>query len=209
LHLRQPPSFNRPSHEDAHVVDARVVAIFSSTSSPSGTGLKIFLRGRKPDYARCAARDIDPDGCGELELYDHARYFTVTGNAWPGTRIDVVDCQGALNDLCNRLWPQKVPPVAAPAELTPAAPLPGGVFVHQDDRVAQCLAAMLKMDVADKSDGSFRLFAATCRCVEHDLTGPESLICLEAYAALKPFPTPWSVEDMRKHLRDAEGHARL
>jgi hypothetical protein len=176
--------------------------------SPSGTGLKIFLRGRKPDGARCSARDIDPAGVGGLELYDRARYFTVTGNVWPGSNTEVTDCQGALDALCIRLWPEKAPQAAAAVEPPATAAGPAGAAIHHDDRVGRCLAAMLRMDVADKNDGSFRLFAAACRCVAHDLTGTEAMVCLKAYAALKPFPTSWSDEDVQKRLHDAEGHVR-
>jgi len=175
--------------------------------SPSGTGLKLFLRGRKPDYARCAAKDIDPAGVGELELYDKARYFTVTGDLWPGSPLEVADCQAALDDLCRRLWkpevqPQNLPP-PVPADGQAARPHTLG-SVHSDDRVAQCLAAMLKMDVADKNDGSFRLFSAACRCVEHDLTDTQALSCFRAYAAERPFPTTWSDADILRRLRSAE-----
>ncbi|MEI8195739.1 MAG: hypothetical protein WCI73_07510, partial [Phycisphaerae bacterium] len=48
--------------------------------SPSGSGLKIFLQGRKPG-PRCRK----PYGNGEVEIYDKVRFFTTTGRQWPGT----------------------------------------------------------------------------------------------------------------------------
>ena len=174
--------------------------------SPSGKGLKVYLRGRKPDFAGCSVKKIDLNGGpGELELYDHGRYFTVTGELWPGSATDVVDCQTALDALCQRLWGQVPrPPTQAPAKEQCAAQLQAPSQVHGDDRVARCLATMLNLDITDKSDGSFRLFAAACRCVEHDLTDDEALVCLRAYAALKPFARKWSPQDLLKRLRDAE-----
>jgi hypothetical protein len=173
-------------------------------TSPSGTGLKIYLRGRKPDFAQCSKKDIDPDGYGELELYDHARYFAVTGDLWPGSATDVMDCQTALDELCARLWPQKEQPAGASVLPPAAGQTQAPAQVHSDDRVGRCLAAMLKMKVADKSDGSHRLFAAACRCVEHDLTDTESLVCLKSYGILRPFPRKWSAEEVLMRLRDAE-----
>ncbi len=43
--------------------------------SPSGDGLHLFFRGGKPEGATRCRR-------GGVEMYDHDRFFTVTGNAW-------------------------------------------------------------------------------------------------------------------------------
>ena len=90
------------------------------------------------------------------------------------------------------------------ADLQPAQP-EAPLQLHDDDRVSRCLGAMLAMNVADGKDGSRRLFAAACRCVEHDLSVAEALVCLKAYGALKPYPTKWSTQDLLKRLHDAEG----
>ena len=175
--------------------------------SPSGKGVKVFLRGRKQGFADCSAKDIDPDGFGELELYDHARYFAVTGDLWVGSATDVVDCQAALDGLCARLWPQETRPAEAPVQPPAPEQQQAPQQVHGDDRVGRCLATMLKMKGADKSDGSHRLFAAACRCVEHNLTDAEAVVCLRAYGALRTFPAKWTTEDLLKRLRDAERSA--
>jgi putative DNA primase/helicase len=47
--------------------------------SPSGTGVKIFIRGRLPDGAAGNAKS-GALGIKKVEVYDHARYFTVTGH---------------------------------------------------------------------------------------------------------------------------------
>jgi putative DNA primase/helicase len=48
--------------------------------SPSGRGLHIWVQGEIPE-------NIGPDltGITRIEMYDHERYFTVTGNRLPGT----------------------------------------------------------------------------------------------------------------------------
>lgn len=45
--------------------------------SPSGDGLYLIFRGHKPEGATRCRR-------GPVELYDHDRYFTVTGNVYEG-----------------------------------------------------------------------------------------------------------------------------
>lgn len=59
-----------------------IVERFSDTYmeiSPSGQGLKIWARGSLPANLPGA-----PVGDGAIELYDHARYFAVTGRAFRG-----------------------------------------------------------------------------------------------------------------------------
>lgn len=63
--------------------------------SPSGTGVHIYLKGQRPEGSG--------NRVGNVEIYDRARYLTVTGlalNDW-----GVCECQDALNGLCRELWP--------------------------------------------------------------------------------------------------------
>ncbi|OUO62073.1 hypothetical protein B5F74_02350 [Collinsella sp. An271] len=50
--------------------------------SPSGDGLHLIFRGSKPDWAQ-RSRKGQPGG-RVVELYDHDRYFTVTGQVFEG-----------------------------------------------------------------------------------------------------------------------------
>ena len=50
--------------------------------SPSGDGLHLIFRGPKPDGARRARRN-QPGG-RVVEMYDHDRFFTVTGQVFEG-----------------------------------------------------------------------------------------------------------------------------
>lgn len=58
--------------------------------SPSGTGLHILCRGALGDR-KCIKRE-------EVEIYDRARYFTVTGKPY-GDAKPLCDAQAALDDL--------------------------------------------------------------------------------------------------------------
>lgn len=176
-----------------------------SEISPSDTGVKIFLVGKKPDFARSAVKNIAPEGePGGMEIYQDGRYFTVTGNILPGSPADVQDCQPQLDALCRRFWsPDQPKPPSTPPAAQAQAP---EISSHRDDRVGRCLAEMLKMKVADQNDGSHRLFAAACRCVEHDLSDSEAQLCIWTYGRLRPFPRPWSHGDVLKRVRDAEDH---
>jgi hypothetical protein len=168
--------------------------------SPSGQGLKLFLRGKKPAFADCTKKGFGPAGTGKVEVFDDKRYFTLTGHVPPGSPSDVQDCQEALDALCRRLWPPKGDGSASHAAASRDRQIPG----TDEDRTSRCLGVMRRMHMEDHNDGSKRLLAAACRCVEHDLTDAQAVACIRAYAAERPFPTAWSDGDILKRLRSAE-----
>jgi hypothetical protein len=86
-----------------------IVERFSDTYieiSPSGHGLKIWVRGSLP--ANLPGVEV---GDGTIELYDHSRYFTVTGRAFRGAPLEIENHAGDLLMLYHRLtarvdkWP--------------------------------------------------------------------------------------------------------
>jgi hypothetical protein len=86
-----------------------IIERFSDTYieiSPSGRGLKIWARGSLP--ANLPGAQV---GDGSVELYDHARYFAVTGRAFRGARFEIEDHASDLLMLYERLtagrkgWP--------------------------------------------------------------------------------------------------------
>lgn len=69
---------------------ATVAALDSYTEpSPSGTGVHIIVRGTLPPEGRRRQ--------GPVEMYDAARYFTITGHRLPGTPATVEPRQDALD----------------------------------------------------------------------------------------------------------------
>ena len=78
--------------------------------SPSGAGLKIWARGALP--ANLPGVKV---GDGAIELYDHARYFTVTGIAFRGAPLQVEDHAAdllklyeGLNSTARKVWPMQL-----------------------------------------------------------------------------------------------------
>jgi primase-polymerase (primpol)-like protein len=82
--------------------------------SPSGSGIKAFVRGRLP--GRRSRR-------GKVELYDVNRYFTVTGWRLDGAPADVRPAQPALDSLYHELF-NREPVAATPATAPPVVALP-------------------------------------------------------------------------------------
>lgn len=75
-----------------------------SEISPSGTGIKAFVVARKPG-ARCKKAFED----GDVEMYDHDRFFTVTGRHLAGTPSVVNDRQEAVDDIYRRVFGESSP----------------------------------------------------------------------------------------------------
>jgi hypothetical protein len=76
--------------------------------SPSGRGIKLITRGQKPEGSRCVYKVADDKQ--QLECYDRARFWTVTGNVY-NRQIKIEDGQAAIDWLCETY-------------LTPVAPAP-------------------------------------------------------------------------------------
>jgi hypothetical protein len=81
--------------------------------SPGGHGLKIWARGALP--ANLPGVQV---GDGQIEMYDHARYFTVTGRAFRGAPLQIEDHSSDLLVLYERL--------AGGRKTWPLQPLQGG-----------------------------------------------------------------------------------
>lgn len=96
------------------IIDERVRWIVEQANtyceiSPSGDGLHLFLMGAKPDgFPGC--KTVLPDaGFGTeaaIEVYDHSRYFTVTGNTL-GQPLPVNPNPKLLEQLRERFWEPK------------------------------------------------------------------------------------------------------
>lgn len=78
-----------------------VISQFDSYTeySPSGNGIHIYCRGRKPV---CSSKKE------QVECYATTRYFTVTGNQY-GKCNEIKECQAAINWLCRAYlnWDQE------------------------------------------------------------------------------------------------------
>lgn len=78
-----------------------------SEVSPSGNGVKIFLRGAKPGKkCKSGKNHYRP---GQIEMYDSGRYFTLTGRHIEGTPLTIEDRQTELNALYWRVFGQDSP----------------------------------------------------------------------------------------------------
>jgi hypothetical protein len=66
--------------------------------SPSGTGIKFIGRGKLPEKTGTRRNGMGPDGTGALEVYDHSRYFTITGDVFADS-MTIVELPDVAVDL--------------------------------------------------------------------------------------------------------------
>ena len=57
--------------------------------SPSGRGLKVFIRGKLPIAAGKSQKGYGPDGTGGVEAYSRLRFFTVTTRLFDPSRATI------------------------------------------------------------------------------------------------------------------------
>jgi hypothetical protein len=111
--------------DDLEAWAQRIVELVNSYTeiSPSGKGVKIFVRGKvaaQVTYSMGAHKGI--------EIYSSKRYFTVTGAHLPGTPLEIREAQGALDQLATEYKPAKAdtkPAAHSRASVQPFTPRPG------------------------------------------------------------------------------------
>jgi primase-polymerase (primpol)-like protein len=89
-----------------------IIARFSDSymeTSPSGNGIKIWCRAQP-------ARSIGgvPVGDGQIEVYDRARFFAVTGQCFRGALLEVAEHQSDVDLLVAHLAPRSRRAVISP-----------------------------------------------------------------------------------------------
>ena len=121
--------------------------------SPSGTGVKLFVKARKPGE-RCKQTKLPYPGAiaeAAVEVYDAGRYFTVTGARWDGYPATIEDRQEELEALYFGLFPPKVETRSLPAQPCEPLDLDDGEILEKA-RAAKNGAAFSRLWEGDTSD---------------------------------------------------------
>jgi RecA-family ATPase len=148
-----------------------IVKILNSWTeiSQSGKGLHIFVRGKKPTD-QCKVT-LNTSEIKAIEVYDNARYIALTGNHLPGTPLEIMERQWALNDLYARYFPKQ--------ESTPA---PGAIKPHHDlERSDEEIIALCRK--AKNADKFVALFdhGDTSLYAGDESRADEALACMLAF----------------------------
>lgn len=173
--------------------------------SPSGTGFKIFARGTLPDNARCSYADYFGPGT-KLEMFDHGRYFTVTGAHVAGTPKAVNDIQPALEKLvADALQHQKKIEASRPKPppRTYAIGNRDPFTVSQDERIRRARKYLATIAGAiSGNDGHNQTFKAARHAVWGFDLDPDSAFAVLSEWNLKCQPE-WSEKELWHKIEDA------
>ena len=133
--------------------------------SPSGDGLHLIFRGAKPDWAQ-RSRKGQPGG-RVVEMYDHDRYFTVTGDVFEG-RASLA----SNPDVVERAYRTWIEPERAAAQPTLSAAATRGPDASMDDE------ALLGRMYASRSGDAIRaLMAGDCSAQGGDRSAADMALC--------------------------------
>jgi len=91
--------------------------------SPSGTGVKLILAGKK-NTNRCCTKIGD----GKIEIYDTGRYFTITGQLLAPAYTTIETRQEALETVCQQVF-------RATTATTSSSSISSTVVIQDDERL--------------------------------------------------------------------------
>ncbi len=111
--------------------------------SPSGTGVKLFIRGTLPE--KFDKQYDRPDDDGEVEIYATGRFFTVTGQRVYNTPDDVRDRPAQLLSVLKLFKSWKTEKKSGGDENEKAQKSDNSIRTGDDDR-ATALAALAVLD---------------------------------------------------------------
>lgn len=110
--------------------------------SPSGTGLHCFFKGQLPSERKKKRSDLD------IELYDNARFMTVTGESIG--QSEICDDQDILNNLVDRYFKQDKPPEKNTAQVSNVSET-----LSDDEVIDHMLKSKQKDKISDLLKGNY------------------------------------------------------
>jgi hypothetical protein len=168
--------------------------------SPSGEGYHaIALNGQKLSITNQKWRQEDY-GCN-MEIYNNnARYFTFTGHVVKDRPL--ADCTESIQVIIAELEAAKCPPVkGGVGDIKADRSTP--IMMMEEAKYRRCVTYLAKIPVADKNDGSSRLFTYARHCVRFDLSDSDAI---RAIRSMPETPAYYSDGQILQRLRDAEKH---
>jgi putative DNA primase/helicase len=172
-----------------------------SEISPSGTGIKVWVKAKWPlqkgkQIKITDARFVDGKDPG-IEVYDHGRYFAVTGHRLSDYPAEIQERQDIINELCRTYFPNGE---ALPARSTSSSTAPSSSPSSVVERARKYLATM--PGAISGSGGHKQTYRAACVLVlGFDLSTSESLeLMLEYNQRCKP---EWTEAELVHKIGDA------
>lgn len=171
---------------------AKIVNGLSSFTefSPSGKGVHIIVRAKKcGDRCKRSPFAWTQEHKGAIEIYDQARYFTVSGNVVPDTTYTVEDRQAQADKLYRWLFPAPKTP--------PRASVGTSAFDRCRKYLEKCPESVSGQGGHDKA------FRAACECMRFGLSDAESMDMMRWWSSFKSGSEPWNEREIQHKVESA------
>jgi len=181
-----PLRFGRPSKPESHWIYRVCHPVATKKYRSKSAGMLVELRST-------GAQTVFPPS-----THESGEPIAFVDAKAEAAEVDPKELLEAIKTLANAVLVE-LGEKAAPRRSEPVHP-------HESrelDSRPRALQAILRMRIVDHRDGSLRLYAAACRCVEYGLNDEQACSLLRQYAEIQPFPRAWSDDELRKRVTDA------
>jgi hypothetical protein len=163
--------------------------------SPSGRGVKLIVEGCKPPHVGCQRKGLGPDQSGQIEIYDHARFFTITGRRLSDAHTEIAAKQDELTAVCQYFWPETSQKTSPALDRSNDSP---------DEIQRRAIAYLDAMPPAISGGGghSQTYTAATALVHGFGIEPSEALTILTQHYNPRCVP-PWSDKELRHKISQA------
>ncbi len=161
--------------------------------SPSGSGIKLWVRGELPEGCRKKSNKVA--GFGQIEAYDSGRYFCVTGRLFSASPITIEKRQEEIDWLVEKYLRRGTHPPRALSRDN------GNGFSGINVERARRYLAKMPGGISGRG-GHDATFAAACEVFRFGLSDDEAQrLLLEFNSKCEP---AWSATDLQHKLADAK-----
>lgn len=180
---------------------AEIVERFATYAevSPSRTGVKLWCRGRLP-YAGTGKKEVCHDGA--VEMYQHGRYFAMTGHKLPDAPGTVSEAQAAIDWLWTKVFGNPKPRGSKGAGRRSGG---NGARPHDRQRIlerARKYIAKIQPGIQGQNGSDPTFYAACVLVIDFALSVDEAFPLLAEYSdRCEP---PWTDQELLHKLEDAD-----
>ncbi len=177
--------------------------------SPSFTGVKFVARGALPgDRKGVNRKGFGPDGTGGIEVYDHGRFFAMTGRRHPVCPAAIEDRGDNVAELYLQLRELDDKPPGESGAKPPRRPTPAAGDRRDAvprDRESRALGYILKTpDAITGQRGHDKALRWACECRRFGLDRAASRRVMLAVNDTKTGGEPWNEREIEHKLDSAE-----
>ncbi|MDZ4779037.1 MAG: hypothetical protein SGJ19_02145, partial [Planctomycetia bacterium] len=186
--------------------------------SPSGNGVKFIaygslsadqiaaMSGKKTGKRFCVdakgnvVRADDPTKDGAIEIYQHGRFFTVTGNRFDGAPLTLADCTQPVRELFDRLVQSRKR--LDVSSKPPAVSSTSIAHVSGYARLDRCKKYLAAIHAVSGHGGDSDTYQACCETQRFGLSPTEAWEAMVWFNDNRCSP-PWDHYDLDRKLNDA------